>query len=149
MTGTPRFVFHVMDDSDGGRRSTPVLWRLIAGNGRELARAAYASDGFHSSREAVVSMQSSIRRGHMSAACNLGLDGQWFWRVDVSGTAASGPTLRRESECRAALERFLALAPEAALARGCTSRRVGPRARLLRDRSVMSLSLVGPVRRAS
>jgi hypothetical protein len=134
-----------MDNPVGVTGPKSVLWRLIAANGREFARAAYPSLGYFEARDAVLSMQDAIEAGHLTAHCDLGQDGFWGWRVDVSGTAATGSLSRKESECRLALDRFLNVAPHAVLAQGCSSRRVGPQARLSRDRSAMSLSLAGRI----
>jgi hypothetical protein len=113
------------------RPASPVGWRLIGGNNRELGRSAATFDGLAACRAAVERLREGVSRAHVVLTMS-DTQGTWTWRLELDGfeVAVSGRRYQRQREAQHNLSLFLAAVPQAQEAGGAVAHR--PRLRGLR-----------------
>lgn len=81
--------------TDGGES---YRWRVLAGNNRELARAASTYDDYE---ECVLAVKQAIAELPVEEPLIRSVSGRWQWRVVVDGecVATSGTTFDRRPRC--------------------------------------------------
>jgi hypothetical protein len=93
-----------------------VAWRLLAGNGWELARSALVYPDVAACRTAVLRLIGALPRAEWIT--NRGTrPASWTWELAVDGipAAVASRVYGLQRECEAALRTFLAILPTAAL----------------------------------
>jgi hypothetical protein len=106
------------DQRDPARTEAAVLWRLIAGNGREVARAATPGANLLEVRGGIALLVEAISAG--TVVTELWFDQQvnrWRWIAYGNSIGACSQLFWREFNCRDSLHRFLDGAPTAPVVR--------------------------------
>ena len=91
-----------------------VAWRLLAGNGWEIARSALVFPDIAACQAAVHALAAAA--GHADWVTMRGLlPGSWSWELRVDGTpaAVASRLYKLQRECESALRTFLTVLPMA------------------------------------
>ena len=101
-----------------------IAWRLLAGNGWEIARSASVFPDPQTCRGAVVALTNAIGRSEWTATRGLRPDA-WSWELMVDGTLAAVASrfYKLQRECESAVRTFLTVLPSAVLPREWSSSR--------------------------
>lgn len=103
-------------DGDASAVRRWVAWRLLAGNGWELARSADVFVDHGACRAAVVTLASAIERSTWTATRGARPDA-WGWEMTLDGklVAVASRFYKLHRECESAVRTFLTLLPIAVL----------------------------------
>jgi hypothetical protein len=90
-----------------------VIWRFMASNNREIARAALPTDDEWTARSNILALQSGLAGA--TSAPFLDRSGRWRWDVKVEGVAlaASSRAYYRRVECETTRRQFMEAAGRA------------------------------------
>ena len=104
------------DDLPAARRW--IAWRLLAGNGWEIARSAEVFPDRATCRSAVVDLTNAIDRADWTVTRGVRPDA-WCWEMTLDGAcvAVASRFYRLQSECESALRLFVSVLPVALLPR--------------------------------
>jgi hypothetical protein len=104
-----------MRSADFEMQDSPLSWRLLAANNRDVARSATTYPDLATCLRAVVDLQARIEDTVAVAARSGRADWSWRLRVDGQDVAVSSRTYQRRLQCEAACSLFVSLVHDATL----------------------------------
>jgi len=101
-----------------------IAWRLLAGNGWEIARSAHVFPDRRTCCAAVVALTGVIDRAEWTTTRGVRPDA-WSWEMALDGelVAVASRFYKLQRECESAVRTFLAVLPVALLPRDWSSSR--------------------------
>ena len=114
-------------DGESPAVSRWIAWRLLAGNGWEIARSADVFADRPSCRAAVVALTNAIDRAEWTTTRGVRPDA-WSWEMTLDGVlvAVASRFYKLQRECDSAVRTFLTVLPVALLPREWSSSRASP-----------------------
>jgi uncharacterized protein YegP (UPF0339 family) len=104
-----------MRSADFEMPDSPLSWRLLAANNRDVARSATPYPDLATCLKAVADLQARIEDAVAVAARSGRADWSWRLRVDGQDVAVSSRTYQRRLQCEAACSLFVSLVHDATL----------------------------------
>jgi len=97
--------------------ATPVRWRLLSGNNRDLGRGLIDFASAAECRDGITLLQKALTEFEDSDVSWRRVGHQWTWVLMVDGepTVAAGGSYDRRIRCEQSLNQFLMLAPVASV----------------------------------
>lgn len=111
-------------DDDGHAVHRWIAWRLLAGNGWEIARSAAVFPDRPTCRAAIVALMAAIDRAEWATTRGIRPDA-WSWEMVLDGelVAVASRFYKLQRECESAFRTFLAVLPVALIPRDWSSSR--------------------------